>query len=186
MDKIASKNMTKKTPEQTEYEELTKRMRIVTAKMRAAQEGVDVSTISQQKLDMVLRAFDDMDKIQRENQQKTSTIQQSANAEIQKINQETGKKFSDVQKKYQDLIKSLKEIHPQIQIDEQLQTGEQIQIEEQTIKEEVREKTHEEKVVEITDIVLKSMRDSVSSRIDEILKIVDSKTEIAIEQDKKI
>ena len=138
------------TPEQLEYEELTKKMRLSTAKLRIAQEGIDVSSISQQNMDKIMRIFDDMEHIQRDSQQKTSKIQQDANIQTQKINQEIGKKFGDVQKRYQDLIKSLKEGHPQEikeeQEEEQVVQHEVVQPIEEVIVEEVREKTHEENV----------------------------------------
>lgn len=165
------------TPEQTEYEELTKKMRPITAKLRIAQEGVDVSSISQQKLDMMMRIFDEMEQIQRDAQQKTSKIQQDANIQTQKVNQDSGKKFIDVQKKYQDIIKSLKEDHPQEQSSEQAVQ----EVIAQPI-EEVREKTHEEKVSEITDVVLRAMRDSVYKRVDEIMKTVYTRAEVTIER----
>ena len=169
------------TKEQLEYEELTKKMRIVTAKLRIAQEGIDISSISQQNLDKIIRTFDDMDKIQRETQQKTSNVQQKANADIQKINQETGKKFSEVQNRYQDLINSLK--IAQLPLLQQQTEEQPVQVEpvkEDIVKEDVRVKTHEETVDEITDIVLKTMRDSVSQKVDEILKVVDSKAEVTV------
>src|SRR3990167_4119083 len=158
------------TPEQLEYEELTKKMRLTTAKLRIAQEGVDVSSISQQNMDKIMRIFDDMEYIQRDSQQKTSKIQQDANIQTQKVNQEIGKKFGDVQKKYQDLIKSLKEGHHQEIKEEQVVHHEVAQPIEDVIVEEVREKTHEENVSQITDVVLRAMRDSVYKRVDEIMK----------------
>lgn len=180
--KVVQKEPTK---EQLEYEELTKKMRIITAKLRIAQEGIDISSISQQNLDKIIRTFDDMDKIQRETQQKTSNIQQKANADIQKINQETGKKFSDVQNRYQDLINSLKiDQLPQLQQTEeqpvQVEPVKEEIVKEDIVKEDVRVKTHEEIVNEITDMVLKAMRDSVSQKVDEILKAVDSKAEVTV------
>lgn len=164
------------TPEQLEYEELTKKMRITTAKLRITQEGIDVSSISQQNMDKIMRTFDEMEHIQRDNQQKTSKIQQDANIQTQKVNQETNKKFGDVQKRYQDLIKSLKEGHPHEIKEEQIVQD----VVAQPVVEEVREKTHEEKVSEITDIVLRSMRDSVYNRVDEIMKTVDTRAEVTI------
>ncbi len=163
------------TPEQLEYEELTRKMRLTTAKLRIAQEGIDISSLSQQNMDKIMRIFDDMEHIQRDNQQKTSKIQQDANIQTQKANQETGKKFGDVQKKYQDLIKSLKDDRPQEQSPEQMQD-----IIEQPVVEEAREKTHEEKVSEITDVVLRTMRDSVYKRVDEIMNTIDTRAEITI------
>lgn len=164
------------TPEQLEYDELTKKMRLTTAKLRIAQEGIDVSSISQQNMDKIMRIFDEMEHIQRDAQQKTSKIQQDTNIQTQKVNQETSKKFGDIQKKYQDLIKSLKEGHPQEIKEEQVAQDAILQ----PIVEEVREKTHEEKVSEVTDVVLRAMRDSVYKRVDEIMKTVDTRAEVTI------
>ena len=160
------------TNEQIEYEELNKKLRITTAKLRVAQEGVDVSSLSQHKLDMVLRIFDEMDLIQKNTQMKTSKIQQDGNIKINGINQEANKKFSNVQKRYQDLISSLKIDQPEENIVQQIEP-----VIEETID---RQKTHEEKVTEITEIVLNAMRDSVSKKVDEILKAVDSQTEVTV------
>lgn len=166
-------------PEQIEYEELTKKLRIITAKLRIFQEGVDLSSISQQKLDMIIRTFEDMDQVQRDTQQKTSMIQQNANIDIQKANQEAGKKFSDVQKRYQDLIKSLKEKDMKdVNLQEQTQIEEHIDvIQTEQPKEEIREKTHEETVSKITDMVLKAIRDSVRVKVDEILAMAETAIE---------
>lgn len=163
------------TTEQLEYDELTRKIRIATAKLRISQEGVDISSISQQNIDNIMRIFDDMEHFQRDTQQKISNIQQSANIQIQKINQDADKKFGDVQKRYQDLIKSLKEGHPQEIREEQVQHAVV-----QPIVEEVREKTREEKVSEITDTVLRAMRDTVYKRIDEIMNTVDTRAEITV------
>ena len=168
------------TPEQLEYEELTKKMRLTTAKLRIAQEGIDISSISKQKLDMIMRIFDEMEQIQRDNQQRTSKVQQDANIQTQKINQEAGKKFGEIQKKYQDLIKLLKEDLPEVIQETQEEQSIQQEVITQPIVEEVRDKTHEEKVAEITDIVLKAMRDSVYKRVDEIMKTVDTRAEVTI------
>ncbi len=163
------------TPEQKEYEETAKKMRILTIKMRMAQEGIDASSIPQQKLDGIVRTFDDMDQINRDVQQKKSKIQQDANISMQKVDQDANKKFADIQKRYQDIIKSLKDIHPQIQQQEYV---EDVNIE--GANEEIIEKTHEEKVSEITDIVLKAMRNSVSEKVDEIMRIIDEKAEFTV------
>jgi 5-carboxymethyl-2-hydroxymuconate isomerase len=164
------------TPEQLEYDELTKKMRLATAKLRIAQEGVDVSSISQQNMDKIMRIFDDTEHAQRDVQQKTSKIQQDANIQTQKVNQDAGKKFGDIQKRYQDLIKSLKEGHHQEIKEEQVVQD----VVAQPIIEGVREKTHDDKVSEITDIVLRAMRDTVYKRVDEIMKTVDTRAEITI------
>jgi len=164
------------TAEQLECDELTRKIRLATAKLRISQEGVDISSISQQDIDNIMRIFDDMEHFQRDTQQKISNIQQSANIQIQKINQDADKKFGDIQKRYQDLIKSLKEGHPQEIKEEQIQD-----VVTQPVG-DVREKTREEKVSEITDTVLRAMRDTVYKRIDEIMKTADTRAEITIER----
>lgn len=168
------------TPEQKEYEETAKKMRILTAKMRIAQEGIDVSSISQQKLGSIMRTFDDMEQIHRDIQQKKSKIQQDANISTQKVDQDANKKFIDIQKRYQDIIKSLKDIHPQIQQQQNVEVANVEEIKIEGKNEEIREKTHEEKVSEITDIVLKAMRNSVSEKVDEIMRIIDEKAEFTV------
>ncbi len=161
-------------PEQKEYEETAKKMRILNVKMRIAQEGIDASSIPQQKLDGIVRTFDDMDQINRDVQQKKSKIQQDANISIQKVDQDANKKFVEIQNRYQDIIKSLKDVHPIVG----QQQEEAINIE--GTKEEIREKTHEEKVSEITDIVLNAIRNSVSEKVDEIMRTIDEKAEFTV------
>jgi vacuolar-type H+-ATPase subunit E/Vma4 len=161
------------TPEQLEYGELAKKMRVITAKLRVAQEGIDIASVSQQNMDKLMRIFDDTEYIQRDVQQKTSKIQQDANFQIKKINQDADKKFGDIQKKYQEIIKSIKEGYP---IKEE-QVQETVV---QPIVEDVIDKTREEKVSEITDNILKSMRDSVYKRVDEIMNVTYTKTETMV------
>lgn len=165
------------TPEQLEYDELTMKIRFATAKLRISQEGVDVSSISQQNIDNIMRIFDDTEHFQRDTQQKISNIQQSASIQIQMINKDADKKFGDIQKRYQDLIKSLKEGHPQEIQEEQVQDAVT-----QPIVEEIREKAHEDKVSEITDIVLRAMKDTIYKRVDEIMKTADTRVEVTIER----
>lgn len=175
------------TKEQIEYEEARKNFRLATAKARLHSGGIDSSKVSQQAIDKVLRIFDDMDHVQQDTQQKTSRVQQDAEAKIQKLNQDANQKFGEIQKKYQDLINSLKEVTVSvsdvqkqvqngIQSDVQSATGATIEIQAEVVKdEEVREKTHEEKVAEITDILLHAMRGQIVEKVNEIMCTLDKK-----------
>jgi hypothetical protein len=175
------------TKEQIEYEEAKKSFRIATAKARLYSGGIDPSKVSQQVVDKVVRIFDDMDYIGQDTQQKTSNVQRDAEAKIQKINQDANQKYGEIQKKYQDLMNSLKEVTVSVsQVGEQAQvvtqsdaqsgTDATAEIEAETAKEEVREKTHEEKVSEIADILLHAMRGQIVEKANEIMCTLDKKT----------
>jgi hypothetical protein len=101
---LVNKTRIPQTKEQIEYEEAKKNFRIATAKSRIYSGGVDPSKVSQQTIDKVLRIFDDMDNVQQDTQQRTSRIQQEADAKVQKLNQDANQKFGEIQKKYQDLM----------------------------------------------------------------------------------
>lgn len=169
------------TKEQIEYEEAKKDFRIATAKARLHSAGIDSSKISQHVIDKVMRIFDDMDRIQKDTQQKTSKLQQDTEVEIKKVNRDANKKFDDVQKRYQDLIDSLNKDKKEdvsqtdVQIQDDVQSDVQHDAQQESTKEEVREKTHEEKVAEITDILLNHLRGSVSEKVNEIMCTIEKK-----------
>lgn len=179
--------VTMPTKEQIEYEDAKRDFRIATAKARLNSAGIDPSKISQQAIDKVMRIFDDMDHIQQDTQQKTSKLQRDAETSIQKVNQDANQKFNDIQKKYQDLINSLKgdkkEDVSQIysQIDSQIDVQQAVQVE--PAKEEVREKTHDEKVAEITEILLHAVKGSVEEKVNELMCIIDQKTNDIVTKD---
>lgn len=165
------------TKEQIEYEDAKKSFRVATAKARLHSAGIDESKISQYVIDKAMRIFDDMDHIQQDTQQKTSKLQQDAEVAIQNVNRDANEKFGDMQKKYQDLINSLKEdkkedVH---QVDIVSQTDEQPVTQTESSKEEVREKTHEEKVAEVTEVLLNSLRGSIVEKVNEIMCVIDKK-----------
>ena len=166
------------TQQQIDYEDAKKDFRIATAKARLDSAGINPSKISQQVIDKVMRVFDDMEHVQQDTQQKISKLQQLTETSIQKVNQDANQKYGEIQKRYQDLINSLrgnnKEDISQVGIT-QVEAGEVVTQTEST-KEEVREKSHEEMVAEITDVILKYMRDSVSERVSDILSTADKKT----------
>lgn len=175
------------TKEQIEYEEAKKNFRIATAKARLHSGGIDQSKISQQVVDKVIRIFDDMDYVQQDTQQKTQKIQQESEAKIQKLNQDANKKFGEIQKRYQDLMNSLNEDNVgvsqvDIQAQEAVSSGAQARTDlnvgkqAEPEKEEVREKTHEEKVSEIAEILLQSMRGQIVEKVNEIMCSLDEKT----------
>lgn len=171
------------TKEQIEYEEAKRDFRVATAKARLHSASIDPSKISKQAVDKVMRIFDDMDHTQQDTQQKTSKLQRDAETAIQKVNQDANLKFNDIQKKYQDLINSLKVDNKEdvSQVGEVVQSDKQNQINvdiyAEPVKEEVREKTHEEKVAEITNILLNHLRDPVSEKVNEIMCMIDKKAE---------
>ena len=170
------------TKEQIEYEDAKKNFRIATAKARLLSVGIDQSKISQQVLDKTIRIFDDMDKVQQDTQQKNSKLQRDAETAIQKVSQDANQTFNDIQKKYQELINPLKgdkkEDVSQVGDVEQsyVQQAVHADIQAEPAKEEVREKTHDEKVAEITNILLNHLRDPVSEKVNEIMCMIDKKT----------
>lgn len=173
--------ITPQTKEQIEYEEAKKNFRIATAKTRLSSEGVDLSKVSQQAIDRMMRIFDDMDNVQQDTQQRTSRIQQEAEAKIQKLNQDANKKFGEIQKKYQDLINSLKgeqkEEIPKADVsDMQIQTC----VEAESAKEEIIERTREGIVSEITEKLLDSfvpfMKGPIAEKVNEFISTIDKKT----------
>ncbi len=168
------------TKEQIEYEDAKKDFRIATAKARLHSAGIDPSKISKQAIDNVMRIFDDMDHVQQDTQQKTSKLQRDTDIAVQKVNQDANQKFNDLQKRYQDLITSLKGDKKE----ELPQVGEVVVVDRQedviqaeSTKEEVREKTYEEKVAEITNILLNHLRDPVSQKVNEIMCMIDKKAD---------
>ena len=171
------------TKDQIEYEDAKKDFRIATAKARLHSVGIDPSKISKQAIDKVMRIFDDMDRVQQDTQQKTSKLQHDAENAIQKVNQDANQKFNDIQKKYQDLINSLKgdkkEDVSQVGDVEQsyVQQAVHADIQAEPAKEEVRENTHDEKVAEITNILLNHLRDPVSEKVNEIMCMIDKKAD---------
>lgn len=173
------------TKEQIEYEDAKKSFRLATAKARLNSAGIDTSKISQQAIDNVMRIFDDMDYVQQDTQQKISKLQHDTEIAIQKVNQHANQQFSDIQKKYQDLVDSLmKDKKEDISQIDSAQVQQVTQVE--SPKEEVREKTHEEKVSEITNILLNYLREPVSEKINEIMCTIDKKAnETVIESSDK-
>ena len=168
------------TEEQIEYDESMKNFRIATAKIRLHQNGINSSEMSQQVIDKTMRIFDDMDHIQKDAQQKTSKIQHDKEVEIQKISQDANKKYMEIQGKFQDLINSLKEDKKDNIPGDNSQVQDIVQANVET------EKSHEEKVNEITDIVLKYMENSIKEKVSEIMSEVDKKAEDIIANDSKL
>ncbi len=173
------------TKEQIEYEDARKNFRVATTKARLSSAGIDPLKISRQVVDKATKIFDDMDHVQQSTQQKTSKIKQDAETEIQKINQEANQKFGELQKKYQDLIISIKNDNKEkiVEADVNVQTDEWPEVKAVQTSEEVREKTHEEKVFEITNTVLMAVRDSISEKVNEILITVDKKVNETVVKD---
>jgi hypothetical protein len=164
------------TKEQIEYEDAKKNFRIATAKARILSAGIDQSKISQQALDKVIRIFDDMEKVQQDTQQKTSKIQRDAEVAIQKINQDANQKYSDVQKRHQDLINSLKGDNKEDISQTEVQVQTQSENVTESSNEEVKEITREDKIAQITEILLHAMRGEISTKVNELMCTIDQKT----------
>jgi len=169
------------TKEQMEYENAKKNFRVATAKERLRSSGIDLSKVSQQAIDNVMRIFDDMESIQQDTQQKTSKVQQDADAKIQRLNQDANKKFGEVQKRYQDLMNSLMGVKGDIhQVDAQEKVETRPDVQEVSAKEEVVERTREDIVSDITEKLLNTfmpfMKGPVSEKVNEFLSTIDKKT----------
>lgn len=98
------------TKEQVVYDEALKNMRQITAKLKISQEGVNTDNISQEKLEIATKLFDEMDTIQRDFNIEAQKIQQDVNNRMKILQDGANKKFGDVQNKYKELINSLKGI----------------------------------------------------------------------------
>jgi hypothetical protein len=164
------------TKEQIEYEEAKKNFRIATAKTRLYSERVDLSKVSQQAIDKMMRIFDDMDNVQQDTQQKTSRVQQEAEAKIQRFNQDANKKFGEIQKRYQELINSLKGEQKENTPKTDVQTCVQVE----ATKEEIIERTSEDIVSEITEKLLEAftpfMKGPITEKVNEFISTIDKKT----------
>ncbi len=174
------------TKEFTEYEEAKKNFRIATAKARLFSAGIDQSKISQQSLDKVIRIFDDMDRVQQDTQQKTSKVQQDAEVAIQKINQDANKKYSDIQKRHQDLINSLKGDKKEDGSQAEMQVQTQPENVTESPNEEVKEITRENKIAQITEIMLHAMRGQITEKVNELMCVIDQKTENILTQNSDV
>ena len=174
--------VTTPTKEQIEYEDAKKNFRIATAKARLLSAGIDQSKISQQVLDKTIRIFDDMDKVQQDTQQKTSKIQRDAEVAIQKINQDANQKYVDVQKRHQDLINSLKGDNKEDISQAEVQVQTQPETVTESSNEEVKEITREDKIAQITEILLHAMRGEISTKINELMCTIEQKTENIVVQ----
>ena len=96
------------TKEQQAYDEALKNMRYVTAKLKISEEGVNMDDLSQEKLDMATKLFDEMDIIQRDFNIDAQKIQQDFNNTMRMLQESANKKFGDVQNRYRKLIESMK------------------------------------------------------------------------------
>ncbi len=183
---VSKTKVAQQTQEQIEYEGAKKNFRIATAKARLYSEGIDQSKMSQQIIDKVMRIFDDIDRTNEDKQRKTLEVQQDTEAKIQKINRDASGKFDDMQKRYQDLVNSLKSVTTDVpQSDEHVSIGTEAdpqsgadvtpQIKTEQTQEEVREKTREDKISEITDILLGVVREEIFEKANEIMCTLDKK-----------
>jgi len=160
--------------EQQEYEEAQKNLRVITARLRLAQQySIDTTKLSPQKLDRFLRLFDEMEKVSIDVRNKTSDIQIEGNTEIQKVNQKANEKYTQITKDLDILVKFAKESQPIIGVTEQ-QAGQLGQIHQvvgliETV--EKKDETIEEKAARLADLMLAKSKDKLQDEIIEILKL---------------
>jgi hypothetical protein len=96
------------TKEQIAYEEALKNLKSATARLKISQEGVNIDDISQEKLEIATKLYDEMDMIQRDFNIESQKVQQDVNNRMSKLQEDANKKFGDVQKRYRELIGSMK------------------------------------------------------------------------------
>lgn len=159
--------------EQQDYEEAQKNLRVITAKLRLAQQyGIDTTKLSQQKLDRFLRLFDEMEKVSTDARNKTSEIQREGNVEIQKVNQKMSEKYTQIAKDIDNLVKSVKESRHITGVTEQ-QAEQQLSQDSQVSPIQMVEKkdeTIEEKAARLADLMLGKSKERLTEEIIEVLK----------------
>lgn len=96
------------TREQEEYDKALKSFKIVTARLRLSQEGINTYNISQQKLYVIIKSLDEIDSIQREFNVGMQAIQQEADNKMRELQAGVNKKFADAQNRYRELMNSIK------------------------------------------------------------------------------
>lgn len=96
------------TKEQIEYNDALKNFKYVTVRLRLSQEGINTDNISKQKLENVIKLFDEMDLIQRDFNVDVQTIQQEAENKMKELQTNANKKYEDAQNRYKELIDSIK------------------------------------------------------------------------------
>jgi hypothetical protein len=96
------------TKEQVVYDEALKNMRQITARLKISQEGVNMESISDEKLTIASKLFDEMDIIQRDFNIEAQKIQQDVNNRMRILQEGANKKFGEVQNRYRELINSIK------------------------------------------------------------------------------
>lgn len=156
--------------EQQEYEEAQKNLRVITAKLRLAQQySIDTTKLSQQRLDKFLRLFDEMEKVSTDARNKTSEIQREGNVEIQKINQKMSEKYNQISKDIDNLAKFIKESQPIIE----QQAGQQEQTRQVVTSVEAveeKDKTIEERAAGLADLMLANSKEKLIEEIVDVLK----------------
>ncbi len=96
------------TKEQMAYEEAMKNMKLVTAKLKISQEGIDVDKLLRDQLEDVVMLFDETDSVQRSFNIEAQKLQQDANNKIRILQEDTNKKLGDIQNRYRILIEIMK------------------------------------------------------------------------------
>lgn len=175
------------TQEQIEFVEAEKTYRIATAKARLISAGIEPSKISKQAIDKMMRIFDETDRIQKENQLSISELQmkirkaqQEGDMAIHLANQEAQQKFNEIQKRFQDMLNSLKEDKKGDISTTDVQTQEETIVQSEQLKEEIRERTREELVAEVTEKILEAftpfMKGPIAEKVNEFMSTINKKT----------
>ena len=169
-----------KTKEQVEYEDATKNIKVLTAKLRLSQQGVDTSPISRQELDRIMALYDKMDTIAADVRNKTSEIQRDSNTDIQRINQKANEKYSQVSKDIDIIINKMKKdekVADYVKA-EQVETGMEGGMEgiKEEIKEEIMpdispEKIREDIINSFTDRIMQKVRKEVVNVLEDYMNM---------------
>lgn len=164
---------TEKTREQIEYDEATKNVKVLTARLRLSQQGIDTSSISRQELDRIIALYDKMDVIAADTRNKTSEIQRDSNTDIQRVNQKANEKYSQASKEIDILINKMKKAEKVTDEKTEPETG----IE--TIKEEIKpnispEKMKEDIINSFTDRIMQKVRKEVTNTFEEYMNMISS------------
>ena len=83
----------------------TRTMRQKTVQQRLVEQGVDLNKLSQQDFDLVLRLFDEGDKINGDTNKRIQEVQRNAEAEIQRLSQESNQKMTPLTQQFLEFIK---------------------------------------------------------------------------------
>lgn len=158
-----------KPKEQIEYEEATKNIKVITAKLRLSQQGVDTSSISRQDIDRVIALYEKMDAIVADVRSKTSEIQRDSEIEIQRINQKANEKYSQASNDIGVVINKMKKAEkPTV---DKLPEPVHVETKEEVKQEISPEKMKEDMINSLADRVLQKMRKEVVNILEDYTNV---------------